>query len=84
LEQAYKSTGRKPKQLQEVEFPDFVGHLWEWFAELHSGRQYTADGSALPLGFETIKAWSDLMNINTTAHEIRVIKQIDNIFIQTK
>jgi hypothetical protein len=58
--------------------------LWEWFAELHGGRQYTSDGSAVPLGFETIKAWADLIGINPSAHEVKIIKQLDNIFITTK
>jgi len=67
-----------------VEFPEFVGHLWEWFAELHSGRQYTSEGSALPFSFESIKAWAELMHTSPTAYEIRILKQLDNIFIATK
>lgn len=67
-----------------MEFPEFVGHLWEWFAELHSGRQYTNEGVALPFGFESIKAWSELMNVQPTAYEVRILKQLDNLFIVTK
>jgi len=67
-----------------VEFPEFVGHLWEWFIDLHSGRQYTNEGSALPFSFESIKAWSELMNTRPSVYEIRILKQLDNIFIATK
>ena len=70
--------------MQEAEFPDFVGHLWEWFAELHGGRQYTSEGSPLPLGYEMIKAWADLMDIKLSTYEVKIIKQVDNIFITTK
>jgi len=57
-------------------------HVWEWFVALHRRRQYDgAAGVHQPISEESIFAFSKLRRVQLAAHEIRLIEQIDDYFI---
>lgn len=71
-----KQTGEDPEELHGPEFPEVISHVYEWFLELHSGRQ---NG---PIGFSDIKAWSELTGRQITPFETRLIKNLDAEYLK--
>lgn len=83
LESAWKQTGRKPAELDAYPFPEGMNKIWFWFCELHQGRDYGQHG-ANPLSYANIKCWADLMDAQPLPREIRVIKRIDALFLESQ
>lgn len=69
-----------PEELEPQGRPDALLYLWEWFYELSNGRQYGEFGP-MPLSFTEIKAWADLSKAEPDAWEVKVIKQLDRLFL---
>jgi len=80
LETVKGITGQTPKELIPVEVSDIILYLWDWFLQLNSARQNNGFGVS-PLSYLEIKAWSDLTQTIISPYEVRVIKQLDTIFI---
>jgi hypothetical protein len=82
LLQVRKVTGRSPKGLIGPPFPDRYAPIWETFLSLHSGRSYSMGGPN-PLSWSDIKAWDDLMRAGLKEWEVRAIKALDMIWLQS-
>lgn len=80
LEKIRAQTGKTPAQLEPVEIPDAACYLWDWFCELHGGRQYSEIGP-MALTYSEIKAWCELMKVEPAAWEVETIKEIDRAYI---
>lgn len=65
-----------------MEEPGPFGHVWEWFIQLHSRRPIDgAAGLSQPIGWQDIKAWSDVTETPLATHELRLLTALDNFFI---
>jgi hypothetical protein len=72
LNQVYKQTGIKPKELEdENDFPLELHYLWSWYAELKSFK--------IPLTYSEIKSWSDLSGITLITWELETLVQLEII-----
>lgn len=72
LEQVYKQTGRKPKQLQEIpEFPNEVAYIFNWYMEVRGLERLT---------YNELKCWTDLTNTRLLPYEVEVIIKLDRIY----
>ena len=81
LESIQRQTGFNPEQLEPVYFPQSLEFLWRDFLELNDAR--TSNGYALnAISYTEIDAWNRLLNKQVTAQDIRVIKQLDGVFLQ--
>lgn len=77
-----KSTGRKPKELENpTEFPKPLSHVWSFFLELHSARTAGFSGPN-PITFSEMEAWSKLTHQPINPFDVAVIKQIDNTYLR--
>jgi hypothetical protein len=56
-------------------------HLYEYFLELNSGRQYGM-GFPQPISFHEILSWCIIKRMHLWRHEVDAIKGIDNIFMK--
>jgi len=83
LESAWEQTGEKPDGLETGETPDLLIKVWNWFIELDQGRNYSEMG-ALPITYQDIKAWAYLMRVFPEPYEIKIIKQIDTLYLTKK
>ena len=83
LEQVYKQTGKRPEQFTEVECPEEMRYLWQWFCELSGTRQYSEVG-AMPITFQEMDAWARLSGNEPSPLDVKVLKQIDFIALQPK
>ncbi len=56
---------------------------WHWgvFCELSRARPISGSGSC-PIDFRQIQAWSGLMGVKLTPWEIRLIRAVDDIWIE--
>jgi hypothetical protein len=82
LQQVAKVTGRTPPELIAPPFPERAAHVWQAFVEIHTGRSYSANGPN-PLSWPDIKAWDDLMRVGLKEWEIRAIKALDVLWLNT-
>ncbi|ANO57506.1 hypothetical protein [Vibrio phage vB_VhaS-tm] len=72
LEQVYKQTGHKPKQLRELpDIPAELAYVLNWY--------FDVKGSD-PLTYIELKSWSDLTNTHLLPSEVEVIMQLDRIY----
>lgn len=72
LEQVYKQTGKKPKQLAEVgELPEELAYVWSWYAKLKAFKS--------ELSYTEIKSWCDLSNIKFLDWELDTIVRLERI-----
>lgn len=56
--------------------------MWGWFVELHGRRGFEGmSGLSLPITFQEIKAWSEVTETSLATHEIRLLTQLDNIWL---
>jgi hypothetical protein len=69
-----------PEQLEPIEFSYCLAYLWEWFCELSGNRDRDMAGPK-SITYLEIKAWSYLTNIVPERWEVKVLKQLDRIFL---
>jgi len=56
-------------------------HVWNWYCELSAAR--TSNGFGLnPISYTEIDAWVRLLRIDVVPWEIRVIKNLDSMYLQ--
>ena len=60
--------------------PPALRHVWGWFVQLHRSRA-RSDAGPGPIPYSEIAAWSALYRVRPTQWELRVIEQIDNLFL---
>ena len=62
--------------------PGPFSHVWEWFIALHRRREFDgAAGVSLPITWQAIKAWSEVTETPLATHEIRLLCDIDDMFV---
>lgn len=77
-----EQTGCVPEELQNIEISPAISYLLGFFYELSLSRQ---SGMGLcPIAYAEIEAWNRLLNMDLAIWEIRVIKQIDVIFLNVQ
>lgn len=75
-------TGIMPEELDNPEPSPAVAYLLGWFFELTMSRQ---SGMSLnPLSYGEIEAWNRLFRHNIQQWEIKVIKQLDLIYLNVQ
>jgi hypothetical protein len=67
--------------LESVDPPWQGEYIWQWFWELHNGRQAGMSGP-LPITWEAIKAWSELRHIELDSWELFTIKALDGKYLE--
>lgn len=76
---AWKSTGRRPPQLDGPECPADLHYVWQWFVELSQRR--TRGMSATPLTWLEFDGWQRLARITLSAFELDCLKALDSEFL---
>lgn len=82
---AQRQLGRPPKELENlIELPSSCAHVWQWFTNLSNTRGEGFNGP-LPITYNEIKAYFDLMRIEPTPQdwEIALIKSWDIVYLNT-
>jgi hypothetical protein len=75
LRQVYKTTGKKPKQLEALDnLPPEIAYIWLWFLEI-SGH--------CPLTYAELESWNRLTCANLRPWEAEAIKSLDRLFWRT-
>jgi len=55
-------------------------HVWAWFCDLHSAR--TSNGYGWnPLSYSEITAWGKLTGERVRRHEVKLLRQLDLLFL---
>lgn len=80
LESVYRQTHKMPEQLKPLELPAALEYIWNWFCELHGGRQYGGFG-AMSISYSEIYAWVELTKADPSPWEIGLLKQLDHIYL---
>ena len=68
------------KEVKVAEPPLFLKYLWEWFCELSAQRRQGPNGPSV-LAYADIQAWSNLTETPIASHELRMLLEIDHIFL---
>jgi len=59
-------------------------YLWDWFMQLHGARQFQLGYGAVmecALTYPDIAAWSQLHGIELVSWEVRVLKELDMLWL---
>lgn len=80
LQALERQSGFTPDQLKGAEFPEFFRSVWSYFLELCSARTSNGFG-ANPITFLDIKTWAELTQTPISPNEVRIIKQLDSIYL---
>jgi hypothetical protein len=81
LEQVYKQTGRKPKELEKPYFPEVLGHVWLAFLELNPSRPM-GDGVCRALPYSEIKSYLETTETLLRPREVQLLKALDNAYLE--
>ena len=66
----WKSTGRKPKQLDTEPLPDALAHVWAWWLDVRGHD---------PLTWSELHAWSAMSATSVSGFEADAMMAIDRI-----
>jgi len=80
LTQAYKASGKKPKELEESRPPEAFMYLWQWFWELDHTRDRALANS--PLSYQEIYYWQKLCEIKLFPWELEALRLMDKAYIK--
>lgn len=81
LEQVYKQTGIKPKELEnDNDFPSILSHVWSAFVHISNGRSSGFSGPN-PIQYSEIKAWCELTGTPLSSWNVEIIKLLDAKYI---
>lgn len=72
--------GQSDKTPDEPTLPGCGEHVWQWFAELSAQRGSGGMGGIEPLGWSSIKAWSELTGVIVRPEEVRMLLAMDAAF----
>ena len=70
LEQVYRTTGKRPRDLELAELPESVQYIWQWFLELQTGEAIT---------YLEIDAWARLNSIELMPREARALMALERL-----
>ncbi|WP_457587400.1 phage tail assembly chaperone [Ensifer canadensis] len=78
---AFAAAHFAPRRKNDVppEQPAEAGHIWDWFVELHNGRQ--SGFAANPISFSEIVAFCRLTGAVITPWELSVIRRMDQVVL---
>ncbi|MDO9950715.1 hypothetical protein Q7404_09740 [Glaesserella parasuis] len=77
-----EQTGSVPEELENIEISPVISYLLGFFYELSLSRQ---SGMGLcPITYTEIEAWNRLFQRDLAVWEIKVIKQLDVIFLNVQ
>ena len=80
LEQLEATTGITPDALvNPTHLPPELEHVYGWFCELSNARSSSFSGLD-PITFPGIESWMRVTGIRPGAHEIELIRKIDNLY----
>jgi len=89
LEQVFKSTGKKPKELNNiVQLPEKGKYLWKAFTELNSTRTLTVVAGMKtvikenPITYTELHHYNEMQPVKFNTTELHIIKEIDNEYIK--
>lgn len=72
LEQVYKQTGHKPKQLRELpDMPSELAYIFNWYLQVKGAERLT---------YSELQSWSGLTKTQLLPTEVEVIMQLDRIY----
>jgi hypothetical protein len=66
-----------------VECPDSLVHVWNWFLDLDNARTLGGMGGINPITYTEILAFFTLMQIEPFDFEVKLIKKLDRISMQS-
>ena len=75
------ATGTRPPELDGPPLPPALAHVWAWWRELAGARGSTGLGPG-PIAWADIACWSNLAGTTPTIAEIRLILQIDRLWLR--
>lgn len=78
LENVWRRTKVKPKELEQVEFQVIMGHVWSWFHDLRRSIGQGFSGP-LPISYQDIYAWSAMTGNRPDPFEISCIVALDEV-----
>jgi hypothetical protein len=78
LIQAFKNTGKKPKDLEEVNPPAAFVYLWDWFWELDHSRDRSM--TCAPLTYEETYFWQKLNEVKLFPWELEALRMMDRAY----
>jgi len=81
LEQIERQTGKRPKELENTDFPTLASNIWSAFIALSSSRSSGFSGPN-PITFSEIKSWMQLTHSRLAAWEVEALKAIDLLYIK--
>lgn len=77
-----EQTGSVPEELENIEISPAISYLLGFFYELSLSRQ--SGMGFCPITYAEIEAWNRLLQIELAVWEIKVIKQLDVIFLNVQ
>lgn len=79
----YNATGVMPEALvNEIELPELAAHVWGYFIELHTERSNNGFGPNR-INSTGIADWCKLNGISLLPWEIKAIKRIDQLWMES-
>jgi hypothetical protein len=79
LRAAWKSTGRKPAELDGPALPAPLAHAWDWYQELDAARSGSGFGPN-PVGYVELQAWAQLTGTRPSLFELECLRALDETF----
>jgi hypothetical protein len=85
LRQQYEAvariTGERPPELDGPSLPEAGAHVWQWFLDLHRGRQGGFGPS--PLSYHDILSYFTLCRERPAPWEFAVLRRLDDIALSS-
>jgi hypothetical protein len=77
-----KTRRRHPEDKPACGLPIEIEYLWAWYWEIAEGRPQNGNG-LLPIPAMEIKAWADLAGVTLKPWEMRALRALDRLLIDT-
>jgi hypothetical protein len=81
LMSVWEQTGVMPPELEAVDCPPILEHVWRWFIQLNGQRQIGMNAN--PLSFQEIISWANLMHTHPTPFEVECLCLADHVWLST-
>lgn len=79
LHAAWRSTGRRPADLDTPAAPESLHYLMTWFDQLAGGRAEGLNGPQ-PITWPDMQAWAQLLQIPLQPWQAGVLRQLDSLW----
>ncbi len=78
-----QQTGKPhPQDIEQIEPPDALLYLWDWFWELAQGRTFGPEGVQMPISNLELLAWSSLIGVRLQRWELIALRAIDGAYLR--